>query len=510
MRYLVLAVALLVAPTLACCGEACSIRKGRSPSAERQILLNSLAIMLAIVDPGDRRDAWLRLVVPRLQPARATIGRTWTIPGQLELVVWAIPAHDRASCSAASPGSARTSSIRASRSPSTVKPVEVQVVSLDWKWLFIYPDQGVATVNQLVVPAGTPVSFQLTSSGVMNSFFVPQLGSQIYTMPGMTTRLNLQADQPGRYPGLSAQFSGEGFSDMHFMVHAVPPEQLCAVGGSTASSAGPALDAPAYAGSGQAERTVAPLTYRTVAPGLFDSIVETPPCSRPTPARRSDPPLTEGGTMMLGKLTWSAIPLDQPIPLARVGAVILVVVGVLALDHDQGLRGPICGASGSPRRPQAHRRDVLLLALVMLLRGFTDAIMMRSQQALAAGGAQGYLPPEHYDQIFSAHGTIMIFFVAMPFVIGLMNFVVPLQLGVRDVAFPTLNSVSFWLTASGALLVNISLLVGEFARTGWLAYPPLVGAANSRPASASTIISGRCRSPASAPCWPASISSPPS
>jgi cytochrome o ubiquinol oxidase subunit 1 len=114
-----------------------------------------------------------------------------------------------------------------------------------------------------------------------------------------------------------------------------------------------------------------------------------------------------------------------------------------------------------------------LLALVMLIRGFIDAIMMRSQLAIAAGGAQGYLPPEHYNQIFSSHGTIMIFFVAMPFVIGLMNVVLPLQLGVRDVAFPVLNSVSFWLTAAGALLVNISLVIGEFARTGWLAYPPL-------------------------------------
>jgi cytochrome o ubiquinol oxidase subunit 1 len=115
----------------------------------------------------------------------------------------------------------------------------------------------------------------------------------------------------------------------------------------------------------------------------------------------------------------------------------------------------------------------VLLALVLLLRGFIDAIMMRSQLAIAAAGAPGYLAPEHYDQIFSAHGTIMIFFMAMPFMVGLMNFVVPLQLGVRDVAFPVLNAVSFWLTASGALLVNISLLVGEFARTGWLAYPPL-------------------------------------
>src|SRR6202043_430022 len=114
----------------------------------------------------------------------------------------------------------------------------------------------------------------------------------------------------------------------------------------------------------------------------------------------------------------------------------------------------------------------VLLASVMLLRGFSDAIMMRAQQSLALH-SQGFLPPEHYNQVFSAHGTIMIFFVAMPFMIGLMNLVVPLQLGVRDVAFPTLNSVGFWLTATGALLINISLVVGEFARTGWLPYPPL-------------------------------------
>jgi cytochrome o ubiquinol oxidase subunit 1 len=115
----------------------------------------------------------------------------------------------------------------------------------------------------------------------------------------------------------------------------------------------------------------------------------------------------------------------------------------------------------------------ILLGLVMLLRGFVDAIMMRSQQAVAAGASQGYLPPEHYDQLFSAHGTIMIFFVAMTIVIGLINFAVPLQLGIRDVAFPVLNSTSFWLTAAGVLLINMSLFIGSFARTGWLAYPPL-------------------------------------
>src|SRR3569832_1222650 len=115
----------------------------------------------------------------------------------------------------------------------------------------------------------------------------------------------------------------------------------------------------------------------------------------------------------------------------------------------------------------------MLLGVVMLIRGVADAIMMRTQQALAIGAASGYLPPEHYDQLFSAHGTIMIFFGAMPLVIGLMNFVTPLQLGVRDVAFPTLISVSFWLTASGALLVNVSLFISEFAHTNKQPYPPL-------------------------------------
>jgi cytochrome o ubiquinol oxidase subunit I len=175
---------------------------------------------------------------------------------------------------------------------------------------------------------------------------------------------------------------------------------------------------------------------------------------------------------MFGKLTWEAIPFDQPIPLGASVLVGLVLCGVLGWVFVKGYvpylwREWITSVD--------HKRIGVMyciLALIMLLRGFIDALMMRSQQALAFHGP-GYLPPEHYDQIFSAHGTIMIFFVAMPFVIGLMNFVVPLQLGVRDVAFPTLNSVSFWLTASGSFLVTISLVVGEFARTGWLVYPPL-------------------------------------
>jgi cytochrome o ubiquinol oxidase subunit 1 len=175
---------------------------------------------------------------------------------------------------------------------------------------------------------------------------------------------------------------------------------------------------------------------------------------------------------MFGKLSWAAIPFDQPIPLVTAAAVIVVIIGVLAWVT---VKGWIPYLWQEWITSVDHKRIGImytLLAMVMLLRGFADAIMMRSQQALAFR-SEGYLPPEHYDQIFSAHGTLMIFFVAMPFVIGLMNFVMPLQLGIRDVAFPTLNSVSFWLTATGALLVNISLVVGEFARTGWLPYPPL-------------------------------------
>ncbi len=175
---------------------------------------------------------------------------------------------------------------------------------------------------------------------------------------------------------------------------------------------------------------------------------------------------------MFGKLTWAAIPFGQPIPLAA-GA--LVVFGMAAVLIWVVARGYLPYLWREWITSTDHKRIGVmycLLAAVMLLRGFIDALMMRSQQALAFHAA-GYLPPEHYSQIFSAHGTIMIFFVAMPFVIGLMNFAVPLQLGVRDVAFPTLNSVSLWLTASGALLINVSLVVGEFARTGWLPYPPL-------------------------------------
>ncbi|MEA1652669.1 cytochrome o ubiquinol oxidase subunit I [Nitrospirillum sp. BR 11164] len=176
---------------------------------------------------------------------------------------------------------------------------------------------------------------------------------------------------------------------------------------------------------------------------------------------------------MFGKLTLEAIPYHEPIIM---GAVAMMVLGGAALFAGITffrLWGPLW----SKWLTSVDHKNIgimyIILALVMLLRGFADAVMMRTQQAMASTGAAGPLPPEHFDQIFTAHGVIMIFFMAMPFMVGLMNIVVPLQIGARDVAFPYLNNLSFWLTAAGALLINISLAVGEFARTGWLAYPPL-------------------------------------
>src|SRR6516164_8902687 len=176
---------------------------------------------------------------------------------------------------------------------------------------------------------------------------------------------------------------------------------------------------------------------------------------------------------MLGKLSWSAIPFYQPLPLYAMGLVGIVILVVFGIITKKGWWPYLWREWLTSVDHKRIGVMYLVLALVMLIRGYSDAIMMRSQQAIAIGDAQGYLPPDHYDQVFSSHGTIMIFFVAMPFMIGLMNFVVPLQLGVRDVAFPTLNSISFWLTAVGALLINVSLVIGNFSRTGWLAYPPL-------------------------------------
>jgi cytochrome o ubiquinol oxidase subunit 1 len=179
--------------------------------------------------------------------------------------------------------------------------------------------------------------------------------------------------------------------------------------------------------------------------------------------------------LVFGRLTWEAIPLHEPILLATFVAVFIGGVAIVAAITYFRAWGTLWRDWITSIDHKKIGVMYVILGLVMLLRGFSDAVMMRAQQAVAFGDAMGYLPPHHYDQIFTAHGVIMIFFVAMPLVTGLMNFAVPLQIGARDVAFPFLNNFSFWMTACGAGLVMMSLFVGEFARTGWLAYPPLSG-----------------------------------
>jgi cytochrome o ubiquinol oxidase subunit II len=244
--------------------------KGPIAAADRLILLNSLGIMLAIVIPVIIATLGVAFWF-RASNNRARYRPDFEYSGRLEMLVWSIPAMTVFLVGGVAWVGAHDVSPR-KPIESTMKPLRIQVVSLDWKWLFIYPGEGIASVNQLTIPAGTPVSFELTSSSVMNSFFVPQLGSQIYTMPGMVTRLHLQADAPGIYRGFSAQFSGDGFSDMHFNVDAVPADQF-ALWVDAARSAGPELNATTYASLAKPTAAIEPFTYRSVAPGLFENIL---------------------------------------------------------------------------------------------------------------------------------------------------------------------------------------------------------------------------------------------
>jgi cytochrome o ubiquinol oxidase subunit 1 len=179
---------------------------------------------------------------------------------------------------------------------------------------------------------------------------------------------------------------------------------------------------------------------------------------------------------IFGRLTLEAIPYHEPILVATFIAVALGGIAILGLITKFKLWGYLWHEWFTSVDHKKIGIMYIILAIIMLLRGFADAIMMRIQQAIAFNGNEGYLNPHHYDQIFTAHGVIMIFFVAMPFVTGFMNYVVPLQIGARDVSFPFLNNFSFWMTTGGAIIIMMSLFVGEFARTGWLAYPPLSGA----------------------------------
>jgi cytochrome o ubiquinol oxidase subunit 2 len=260
--------------------------QGPIGAAEKSILIDSVAIMLAVVLPtmlAIFAFAWWF----RASNTRARHLPEWQYSGRLELLVWSIPALVVMLLGGVTwIGAHQLDPARpiASSQP----PLEIQVVSLDWKWLFLYPAQKVASVNALVIPAGVPVDFSLTSASVMNAFFIPQFGSMIYTMNGMTTRLNLQSDTVGSFQGLSSHYSGDGFSGMNFQVRVVSAADF-SNWAATASQSGATFDAARYAELAQQSLNVEPATFRLGQTDLFQSIAtqKIAPAPGPRPGRSS-------------------------------------------------------------------------------------------------------------------------------------------------------------------------------------------------------------------------------
>jgi cytochrome o ubiquinol oxidase subunit II len=259
------------ASALGGCSSVLMNPQGPVAADETTILWNALAIMLMIVTPTILATlvfAWWF----RASNTRARYRPTFAYSGRVELVTWAIPILVILFLGGLTwVGSHKLDPAEPLKS--TTPAVNVQVVSLDWKWLFIYPDKGVASVNELVVPAGTPIHLKLTSASVMNTFFVPQLAGMIYTMNGMADDLYLQADRPGVFAGRSAHFSGDGFSDMHFDVRAVSPADFAAWTDHT-RSAGPTLDEAAYSALAKQSMNVPQSTYSSVSADLFEHVVQ--------------------------------------------------------------------------------------------------------------------------------------------------------------------------------------------------------------------------------------------
>ena len=254
---------------LASCNEGVLDPHGPVGKAERVILYDATAIMLAVVIPVivlTLAFAWWF----RARNSQARYRPDWEYSGRIEMIIWSIPALFILFLG----GIAWTGSHDLDPPvplQDAVAPLDIEVVSLDWRWLFIYPNEGIASLNRLVVPAGVPLRFRLTSTTVMNSFFVPQLGSQIYAMPNMVTRLNLKADQPGTFEGLSAQFSGDGFSDMRFDLVSTEAEAFkdWVI---KAKGQGGVLDASTFAVLSKPAKAEGVQTYAQVSEGLFDSI----------------------------------------------------------------------------------------------------------------------------------------------------------------------------------------------------------------------------------------------
>jgi cytochrome o ubiquinol oxidase subunit 2 len=268
-RARLLSVPVLVMAALSGCDRGVLDPAGPVSDAERVILFDALAIMLAIVVPTILcilAFAWWY----RATNTRAVYAPQWAYSGRLELLVWSVPALVVLFLG----GIAWIGSHEldpAQPLSSNAKPLEVEVVALDWKWLFIYPDHRIASVNHLVTPVGTPVHFRLTSASVLNVFFVPQLGSMIYAMNGMVTELNLAADRPGTFLGLAAHFNGDGFPDMTFDAQAVAAEDFSRWV-TLAQTNGPTLDEAGYRALLSQSSNVSPYTYRSITPGLFDQI----------------------------------------------------------------------------------------------------------------------------------------------------------------------------------------------------------------------------------------------
>ena len=268
--------------------------QGPIASAQLLLLINATEIMLVVVVPvilATLGFAWWY----RSSNARAKRNEEVAYEGRIDFVTWSIPALIVILLGAVNWISSHQLDPRAPIA-ANAKPLEIDVVALDWKWLFIYPDQGIAALNQLVVPTGTPLRFRLTSATVMNSFLVPQLGSQIYAMPGMTTQLNLLADNPGEFPGISANFSGNGFADMRFIAKAVPAADFDGWVAQVRGS-GSALDIPGYAALAKPSQAVPPTTFRSVEPKLFERIVDqtTSGPERPRTSGAGRPPAIQAG-----------------------------------------------------------------------------------------------------------------------------------------------------------------------------------------------------------------------
>jgi cytochrome o ubiquinol oxidase subunit 2 len=264
-----LALVALAAAALSGCSGGVLDPHGPVGGANALILLNAVGIMCVIVVPTIAAVLWCAWWF-RAGNTRAQFRPDFVYSGRIELLVWAIPLLVIMFLGGVIwVGSHELDPYRPIASPT--KPLEVQVISLDWKWLFIYPDQGIASVNQVIVPAGAPVHFSITSASVMNQFFVPQLGSMIAAMNGMETQLHLQADHPGDYYGESAQYSGDGFSGMHFVLRAMPQDDFDRWV-TTAKASGPTLDRAAYGELAQQSQDVKPFTYRGIDPGIFHAV----------------------------------------------------------------------------------------------------------------------------------------------------------------------------------------------------------------------------------------------